>query len=166
MSELTTGDFEAILDVLRQIGEESDQLPTSTAIAYRGQLERVSAELRRAQSLVDTQLLQLLEQPFVVDGHRYTNSPKRVRRFDHDRLARMIIGMARIDRETGEIRDVDEALAVAAHLFLKIYTSRSTEAKSTEIKSRLGVGDLEEENLAFYETTGRTIKVYDLEEED
>lgn len=159
----TVGDLLAISDVLDTLAEESDSLSLEDSIVLAETLNLLHSVLRRTASLVETQRLRLLEQPTVVGGRRYVPATKYIDRWEHDRIAKMIADKVKVDRETGEIRSVDEAVAMALHHFIRIYLSNSDKAKKGELERLLGVGDAEAENLCRKVASGRTVNVYDLE---
>ena len=159
----TVGDLLAISDVLDALAEESDSLSLEDAIVLTETLDQLQSVLRRTQSMVDTQRITLLEQPTVVGGRRYVPAVKYVERWEHYRIAKMITDRVRVDRETGEIRGADEAVAQALRYFIRIYLSESTKAKKGELQKLLGIGDAEAENLSRKVANGRTVNVYDLE---
>jgi hypothetical protein len=159
----TVGDLLAISDVLDALAEESDSLSLEDSIVLTETLNQLQSVLRRTQSMVDTQRITLLEQPTIVGGRRYVPAVKYTERWEHWRIARMITDRVRVDRETGEIRGTDEAVAQALRYFVRIYLSESTKAKKGELKKLLGIGDAEAENLCKEVANGRTVNVYDLE---
>lgn len=159
----SVGDLLAISDVLDALAEESDSLSLEDSIVLAETLNLLHSVLRRTSSMVETQRLRLLEQPTVVEGRRYVPAVKYTERWEHARVAKMIADKVRVNRETGEIRSVDEAVAMALHHFIRIYLSDSTKAKKGELKRLLGIGDAEAENLCREVANGRTVNVYDLE---
>lgn len=163
MPEITKADIEAIVQVLNSLGEQSDELPRDAALRLRGELEVLHSVLRRTQALVNTQCIKLLELPAICDGERYVKRRKFVRRYRHFDIAKRIAERSVVDYETGEILDARTAVAQALHKAVKIWCSDSTMAKQGEMTRLLGVGDAEEEGLAFMEDVGTEIKVYPLE---
>jgi hypothetical protein len=164
--EITPGDLVAAMDVLDRLAEESDELPLDDAIVAMENLSTLGSALKRCQSMIETQVWRLLEQPAVVGGRRYKRANRYAKRFDHYAIAHMVADHVRVDRETGELRDSREAVARALNLFIQIYCSDSTEAKQGALRHHLGVGDALEENLAREVRTGTRIAIYELPEEE
>jgi hypothetical protein len=164
--EVTVGDLLLTMDLIDELTEESDTLPLERAIQMRETLSLLASALKRAQSMIDTQVLNLLEQPTIVGERRYVPATKYAKRWGHYRIAKMVADQAKVDRTTGEIRTVDEAVAGALHQFIQIYLSDSSEAKVSMLRKVLGVGDPEAENLVTEVATGRTVNVYDVEASD
>lgn len=165
MAEITKADIEAVIQVLDSLGEQSDSLSQSQALQFRNVLEVLDSVLKRTRSMVDTQCLHLLEQPVIFNGKRWVKTRKFVRRFRHTDIARRVADRSVYDPETGEMLDARTAVALALHKFQKIYCSDSTDAKLGELKRLLGVGDPEEEGLAYQKHVGNQIKAYPLEED-
>lgn len=163
---VSMGDLLAVMDVIGRLIELSDEMDLETAVATLEVLGQLGSEVRRAQSMVETQEMRLLEQPKIIDGQRYVKTPKYTRRFDHDRVARLVRDRAAVDRRTGEVNHTMAAVGLAISLMRKIYVSDSTDAKVTALKTYLGVGDVIAENLARDERTGTIVKVYPLREEE
>jgi hypothetical protein len=161
----TSADLEAAIDVVDDIARDSEQLSVEDAVNALDALERLAAAIREAMSLVETQAVQQLEQPKVVNGRRYVRHDEYKRRFNHDRIAKMVADRAIADRN-GELLSTKDAVRNAANLMRKIYVSDSSTAKVGMIRHYLGVGDVTEENLAHDEWARATVRVYSLEEEE
>lgn len=166
MAEVTVADIEAVADLLTALGEQSDELPRGEALRLRHSLEVLHSVLRRTSSMVNTQCLHLLEQPAIVDGERFVKRRKLVRRFHHEKIAKRVAERSVCDTETGEMLDTRTAVAMALNKMLRIYCSSSTVAKTGEMERLLGVGDPEDEGLAWMEDVGPEIRSYKLEEDE
>jgi hypothetical protein len=164
--EIKPGDLIAAMDVFDRLAEESDSLPRDDAIVMMETLRNVHSALRRCESMIETQVMRLLEQPAIVGGRRYKRADRYAKRFDHYKIARMVADHVRVDHDTGELRDSREAVARALNLFIQIYCSDSTEAKQGALRHHLGVGDALEENLAREVKTGTRIAIYELPPEE
>ena len=165
-ASIQVGDLLAAMDVIDRLGEESDELPLADALVALEALGQLASVLKRTTSLVETQAYRMLEQPMILGERRYKRGNTYTKRFDHQRIARMVADHVKVDRETGELRDATTAVARALHLFIEIYLSDSTKAKQTALKDYLGVADAEEENLATEVITGHCIRAFDLKENE
>lgn len=163
MPDITKADIEAVVQVLDSLGEQSDSLSRSEALQFRGELEVLHSVLLRTRSMVDTQCLHLLEQPVIHEGQRWVKARKFVRRFRHADIAKRVAERSVYDPETGEMYDARTAVALAVGRMQRIYCSDSTTAKVGELERILGVGDPEDEGLAYQQHVGSQIKAYPLE---
>ena len=157
-------DIEAALDVITDLCEQADQISgVEEVMDVLEQLGLLAAAVRRAQSMVEAQAVSLLEQPVVISGRRYVKANEYKRRFEHERIAKLVADQALVYSTTGEIRSARDAVAKAVALMQAIYVSPSTDAKVGALRHYLGVGGVVEENLARDEWTGAKVHVYPVE---
>lgn len=159
----TPADIEAAIDVVDDIARESELLGVEDAVNTLEALERLAAAVREASSLIETQAVQQLEQPKVINGRRYVRHDEYKRRFNHDRIAKMAAERGVADRN-GEILSPRDAARNTANLMRKIYVSDSSTAKVGMMRHYLGVGDVAAENLVHDEWARATVRVYPLDE--
>lgn len=87
--QMTPQDVQALVDVLRDVGEESDHMPIEHAAVMREEVIKLIAAARETLSLIESEMLRQCEgSPKVVDmpdGTRQTllNSPDYALTFDH-----------------------------------------------------------------------------------
>ena len=161
----TPADIEAAIDVVDDIARESELLALRDAIAALEALDRLAHAAREARTLVEMQMVALLEQPQIVDGRRWKRSDEYKRRYEHDRIVKMVADRAIADRN-GELLDAKAAARNAANLMRKIYVSPSTDAKVGMLRHYLGVGNVLAENLAADEYARTKVEVVQLKEEE
>lgn len=158
---LPTGeDITAMIDVLGDVIEESDEAALADCVELMDRLAELSEKAKLASDMVKGQALRLLEQPKVINGRRYKRTAVYSKRFDHRAIGRMVVDHARVDLDTGEARGDTETIRKAVDAMLAIYTSDSTKAKTTELRRILGVGNAEEENLVRQVRSGDTVAWY------
>ena len=101
----TLADIDAAIDVLVDMCEQADQITgIEEAMDVLDRLGQLGAAVKRAQSMVGNQATSLIEQPVTVSGRRFVRENEYKRRFDHDRIAKMIADLAVVYPTTGEIR--------------------------------------------------------------
>jgi hypothetical protein len=157
---ITPADVQAAIDVLRQAGDESDDMDFELATELRLAISDLIGHARTTVSLLETEMLrQVEEQPRQVGGLNYMAVNKYRDRDDHDAVEARVVAVARlqaVDQETGEI-DPAEAARWAAHWMRKIYVAPSHEAK----KGVLDELELDVKQVRAREKVGRRLHVVD-----
>lgn len=161
---VVSGDLRAAIDVVDQLAERSDSLRVDEAVEALEALAQLGNAVKQAMVLIESGAANQLEQPRVIGNRRYVKANRYTRRFNHERIAKMIAVQASINNITGEIASAVKAAETATYLMREIYVSHSTDAKMGALRALLGVGDPFAENLARNEHTGTKVEVYDLKE--
>ena len=153
---MNTADITTTIDVLSDVDEGSDSLSIEDATETLEALKDVMAALRMTISLVETQLVNTLESPRVINGNQYEirqNDGKW--RPDHLNVDAAVIHAAILNKETGELLAAHPAVEEAVRIMADLYRSANTMPK---------VGGLDRLNLkkwdvAEQEKGKRTLKV-------
>lgn len=159
----STGDFIAMIDVLTELGNESDSLSADEAIAALEALGQLASEVKRCESLVTTALkIHLEDGSRQLGGRVYALGEEGKWRYRHAHIDRVVHHAAMqtgVDAETGEIV-TETAVRHAIRLMAGLYRSASTVPKKGVLQD-LGFDDTPD--VADWEKTGKKIKVIDLE---
>jgi hypothetical protein len=155
---ISHGDLKAMADVLIQLADESDGLSLEDGLGLLADLDSVGQCVKATSSIIESEVKRRLEGGSQQIGTSiFWLGQKGVDRWDHDEVARRVIDRLRVDRETGEIRDVSAAIE-AWRLFRDIYLSPSTQGKKTALAALTDEADLEGAGLLRWERNGTRIK--------
>ena len=128
--QVTPDDIRAAMDVLADVDENSDSLDVETAVAYREALQEMMGRLRMTLSLIDTQLVNVLESPRPINGNLYEVRKSDGKwRPDHMLVDNAVRRVSAIDPETGEMFKAGEALDRCIAIMADLYRSASTMPK-------------------------------------
>ena len=118
------------MDVLADVDENSDSLDVETAVAYREALQEMMGRLRMTLSLIDTQLVSVLESPRPINGNLYEVRKSDGKwRPDHSKVDNAVKRVSQIDPETGEMFKGGEAVDRCMAIMADLYRSASTMPK-------------------------------------
>ena len=153
---MNTADITTTLDVLSDLDEESDSLSIEDATAALEALTEVMVGLRMTISLVETQLVNTLESPRVINGNLYEVKQNDGKwRPDHMPVDIAVKEAAVLDKETGELRAPRPAVEEAIRIMADLYRSAKTMPKVGGL-DRL---DLKKWDIAEQEKGKPTLKV-------
>jgi hypothetical protein len=155
-------DVEATGDVFGQVGEMSDSLSMTDAIAFKEALGRAKKRLEDALGLVNTQIIRTLDSPVEVGKKRWFLTDDGKWRPNHDRVRKLIVDAVATPNHAGEVPTAKEAAQQAVELTMRCYAMPSTMPKKDGL-DRLGVAKTA---VARWEKTGTKIETEDLEEPD
>jgi len=150
-------DILAMVDVLKDIADQSDSLTVDEGVSVVEALSLLKQAVNQLSSLVDTQMVSILEQPRTHNGKVYFRATKGKWRPDHQQIKRVICERASVDVGTGELHDRDTAVRNAVDLAYEAFVSPSTMPKAG-LLTKLGVA---KESVADFERTGYEIRVED-----
>lgn len=150
-------DIMAIVDVLKDVADASDTLTVDEGVAVLEALTALKQAVSQLSSLVDTQMVRILEQPQTHNGKVYFRASKGKWRPDHQQIKRLICERASVNIETGELQDRDGAVRTAVDLAYEAFVSPSTMPK-TGLLNKLGVA---KDSVADFERTGFEIRIED-----
>lgn len=158
---VTLADVMAALDVVSQMLNECDSMTVDEALAMHDLIGQLGSEVKRAESMLETQAKQLLEGGGrQIDDRMYGVQRTGKWRFRHDDLAEAIrVQALSVDKTSGEQRSAREAVDVAIALMREAYVSNSTEPKKG-LLAKLGFTDTPQ--IADWERTGTKLVVTDL----
>lgn len=142
-------DIATIIDMLKVVDEDTEMMSASEAAEWRTLLAQVKAKVTETFSLVDTQLLKLLDgQPIQRGNVVFVKDRDLKYRPEQSKIAGAVIHAAAFDPITGEIRDTRTAVEFAVALMSKLYVSPSVEPKVGGLEalglSKTDVGAFEE----------------------
>lgn len=166
-AEEMSGFLLAVGEDVRQLVEGSDSLELRESLLLQGALDGLAKAVKDAQSLVKTNVLALLVEPVVVDGHRYERKTDGKWKPDGALIRQRVAEAARqeathIDEETGEvIRDLEEGVRVAVNLMAALYMSPSGMPKAGGL-DKLGAF---KRDVAKWSATGWRLAVDEAEAE-
>lgn len=131
---ITPEDIHAAADVLAQLTEESDDLGGEACVTFVEALDQLAAAMRKARDFVVMRGSKALDgQPIVRNGVLYVYEDDEVERWDHGAVARQIRAASMVDRDTGEVLPVGQAVDRAITLTQRVYTSDSSRPKTGEL---------------------------------
>lgn len=128
---ITPADIGAIHDVLADVDESSDSLTIEDAAAMLQAVKSMVFAARCTIGLLETQLVNLLESPRVIDGQLYEiKKSDGAWRPDHSKVdARVRQHALGINQTTGEMRSVSEAVDETLATMASLYRAASTMPK-------------------------------------
>lgn len=151
--EVNRSDILAMIDVLNELGEVSDQLDASSAARMRGAIGQLKAKVTEVFQLLDSQLAKMLDgQPVEVDGAVFMVKDKQSYVPDQSSIARSVVRQAAVD-SNGEMCGAVEAAERAVRLMADLYVSASTEPKVGGLKA-LGLSKV---TAGEWKTTGKVV---------
>lgn len=155
----THPDLAAAGDVVRDLVETIDSLNPEQALALRTALEGVQAEVRTALSMLDSHLLNTLEQPAQVGDTVYMRKRTYKKRPLHDEIKRLLVNRSTVDLDTGELIDTPRAAAErAVALTYDLFVSPSTVPKVAGVKQlKADYGDVVTEEFDGYKVVAQDV---------
>lgn len=138
------------IPALQDIAEASDSMNAAEALEVLDELAVLKKHLDAATGLVRSQAVKVLEQPAQVGDTVWFRQEVGKWRPDTRRINQVVHQAAVIDRETGEIRNAEEAAEEAIRVMRDMYVSPSSMPKAGALE-RLGV---EKKEIASWERTG------------
>lgn len=142
MSELHP-DIEAMLDVIDDMGDDTDSLEVEEAIRLRESVVELRRRANVLLGLIDTQLIDTLESPREFNGQRYRIGTEGKWVPFHDKVTAEVKARALVNRDTGEMREPGPAVEVAIALMKDCYVAPSTFPKTGALdKMGLDKGDV------------------------
>lgn len=152
-----SNDIMAMVDVLKDIADASDTLTVDEGVAVLEALTSLKQAVSQLSSLVDTQMVQILEQPQTRNGKVYFRATKGKWRPDHQQIKRIICERAGVDTSTGELQEREVAVRNAVDLAYEAFVSPASMPKAG-LLNKLGVS---KDSIADFERTGFEIRVED-----
>lgn len=153
---ITAHDIEAMIDVLNDVDEGSDSLSIEEAVEKLDALKEVMVSLRMTISLIETQLVNTLESPRVIDGNLYEVRKSDGKwRPDHMPVDAAVVKTAAVNTDTGEMRTSFAAAETAVKIMADLYRAASTMPKTGAL-DKLG---LKKWDVAEQEPGKPTLKV-------
>jgi DNA-binding transcriptional ArsR family regulator len=156
------GDFHAMMDVLRELAEDSDSLGVDEALAAIEALGLLQSELRRTLSMVETAAKTHLESGARQLGSRvYALKPEGKWRYRHDDIDRTVLKTSlREAIDSNGVIEPEAAARWAIRWMAALYRAPSTVPKSGALED---LGFKKRRAIADWETTGRKIEVIDMD---
>ena len=156
--ELTIGDIDAMIDVLAQLEEQSDQLTADEAIAFKDAIGRVVAKAESTLGLLRTQAITIIsdapERVHVRDGVAYTVSDVGKWRPDQTMIRKAVARRAVVPGDDGEMRSAFDAAQAAVDMMYDLFVAPKTMPKAGGL-TKLG---LDKKDVAHWEKTGTELK--------
>jgi hypothetical protein len=152
-------DLEACGDVAAWLAEQSDSLSAEQAVEMLSEARKVHRAFALAIDMLETQALQLIEQPILVGHTAWAKKPVLKKRPRQGQIAATVEAMAARPDENGEFPPAFEVASKAVTLMAALYVSPSTLPKVGGVKA-LG---LEMTDVVDEEHTGFELKATELD---
>lgn len=154
----TPADIYAALDVVVDIGEESDSVDFEEAVYLMDALDALKERTAEVIDLLKMQMLAKLEDggPRDFGGRLFKAIDDKVKRFDHKEILRQAAIQAFMD-DNGEIRKTGDAVELLATTMMDLYLAPSSKAK-VGVLDRLGI---DRDDVIEVERKGRKVFIKD-----
>lgn len=148
-------DITAITDVLADIDEISDSLSIEEAADMLQAVEELMKAVRQTKGLLETQLINTLESPRVIDNRRYAVKNDGKWRPDHSKVQAAVKSHSLVDRVTGEMFEAPAAVDRAMTFMHDLYVSPQGMPKV----GGLGELGLDKPDVARFDKNGKRLSV-------
>lgn len=152
-------DLDAICDVLAQLYNEAEGMSAEQAISRLGDVNRVKAALAAAVSELETTAVRQMEGPILVGNVVWSKVRDVKRRPDHMKIDGRVVGLASVDRDTGELLSAMAAAEQAVGYMRSLYVSPATMPKAGGLKEvGLGFDQISDEEFVGWKLRQQEVK--------